>query len=138
MSTWLCYATDLPNGGTITLSNNVVLAVGPGYEEDLVYINNTTYLIDGADECLQAIRKNLKTFLGEWFLDSGYGTPWTQQILIKNPTAASAALKLVISQTIGVQSLTAFNFSFANGVATVTFKVQSEFGPLSGTAEVLQ
>ncbi len=129
----------MPNGGTLTLSNNVVLTVPPGYAEDLVYIYNQPYPIAGADQVLQQIRKNLKTFLGEWFLDSTFGTGWTQRILIKNPTGADAELKRIISGTNGVLSLTAFNYSFNSitGVATVSFSVQSEFGPLSGTVGVL-
>jgi hypothetical protein len=129
----------MPSGGTLYLSNNVVLAVPPGYAEDLVYINNQPYPIDGTDQVLQQIRKNLKTFQGEWFLDATFGTPWTQQILIKNPVGADAAIKAVIAGTDGVLALTAFNYSFnsVTGMATVSFSVQSQFGPLSGVAEVL-
>lgn len=105
--------------------------------EDLVYENNRPVLIDGAEQCLQGIRKNLKTFMGEWFLDLGYGTPWLQQVLVKNPVAADAVLKAAILKSNGVRNLLAFSFSITNGRAVVAFEVQSLFGPLAGQVEVL-
>ena len=127
----------MPNGGTLILSTGP-LVVPAGVSEDLVYINNQPYPIDGADETLQSIRKNLKSLQGEWFLDQNLGTPYTQSILIKNPTVADAMLKNAIAGSVGVLQILAFSYTFnlKTGLITVTFNVQSEQGPLSGVVEV--
>lgn len=137
MSTWLCFPQNMPSGGTIQLSTGP-LVVPAGVEEDLVYINNRPYSIDGADQVLQAIRKNLKSWLGEWFLDTNLGTPWTQLILVHNPTVADAALKAVIAGTNGVIQINSFSYTYnpKAGLITVTFSVQSEEGPIPGVVEV--
>jgi hypothetical protein len=47
------------------------------------------WFIDGADKIAQQIKINLLSFLGEWFLDTTYGVPYLEEILIKNPHMAS-------------------------------------------------
>jgi hypothetical protein len=113
MATWLCDPTT----------------------EELVYKDNRPIAIDGIDQVTQDIRKNLKFFLGEWFLDSNKGTPWKQLILVKNPVAADASLKAVIVGTNGVLQLLAFTFSFNSrtGEVKVNFNVQSKHGPIIST-----
>lgn len=117
MATWLCDPTT----------------------EELVYQNNQPVAIDGIDQTTQSIRKNLKAFLGEWFLNQNFGTPWKQLILVKNPVAADAAIKNVIASTNGVLQILAFTFNFNSftGLVSVSFNVQSEHGPLKGIVEVL-
>lgn len=36
--------------------------------------------VSGAERVAQQIRLHLRTFLGEWFLDTSFGTPWFEQV----------------------------------------------------------
>ena len=49
---------------------------------------NDLVLIDGAERIRQQIKVTLLTFFGEWFLDTTFGIPYLEIILIKNPRRA--------------------------------------------------
>lgn len=49
---------------------------------------NDLVLIDGAERIRQQIKVTLLTFFGEWFLDTTFGVPYLEIILIKNPRRA--------------------------------------------------
>lgn len=49
---------------------------------------NDLVLIDGAERIRQQIKVTLLTFFGEWFLDTTFGVPYFEVILIKNPRRA--------------------------------------------------
>jgi hypothetical protein len=49
---------------------------------------NDLVLIDGAERIAQQIKVTLLTFFGEWFLDTTFGVPYLEIILIKNPNRA--------------------------------------------------
>lgn len=98
---------------------------------DLVIKNNNFAITpDGTQEVAQRLCQNLRTLLGEWFLDSSLGVPYIQSILVKNPTHAPGILKNTITTTEGVQSLLAFSFTLDNQSrgATVTFKCLDIYG----------
>jgi len=69
----------------------------------------TTNLSD--EEIVQSLKQNLKTFLGEWFLDLSIGLPYIQIIFKKGtpPEVIDAALKNVIIKTEGVNTLNRFD-----------------------------
>lgn len=47
--------------------------------------NGDLELVDGAARVAQQIKVTLLAFLGEWFLDTSFGVPYLEQILVKNP-----------------------------------------------------
>lgn len=50
--------------------------------------NRDLVLIDGADQIRQQIKITLLTFLGEWFLDTTFGVPYLERIMVKSPSRA--------------------------------------------------
>lgn len=49
---------------------------------------NDAELVDGLDRIRQQITVTLLTFLGEWFLDTTWGVPYFERIMIKSPNRA--------------------------------------------------
>lgn len=65
----------------------------------------------------QHVRQRLKTFQGEWFLDTVAGVPWLHQILGHgyDPALAEAVVKAEILDTDGVTEITSFSVAFDRG-----------------------
>lgn len=93
-----------------------------------------TYHIRGADLVLQRVRTRLRTFFGEWILDTTVGldfVAWRQQ---KPPdvVAIGAFVQTEIEATEGVERVDDFSGSFAPGEgvdATLTFTGTIVFDP---------
>lgn len=49
---------------------------------------NDAVLVDGQKQIAQQIEITLLTFLGEWFLDTSFGVPYFESILVKAPNRA--------------------------------------------------
>lgn len=62
-------------------------------DHDLLIIDGDLLLIDNQERIAQQIKIHLLTLLGEWFLDTSWGVPYLESILVKNPN-------LVIIKTI--------------------------------------
>lgn len=62
----------------------------------------------------QHAKQRLKTFEGEWFLNSNIGVAWIPQILGSNydPALSESVIKSVIAQTDGVTEITSFSVKF--------------------------
>lgn len=99
---------------------------------DLLIENNDLVLVDAKEAIVQHILQRLRTFLGEWFLDTTIGVPYFQQILIKNPDKAKiqALLLDVIRNTPGVDTLSnyAFGIDTASRVFNVSFRATTTSG----------
>lgn len=54
---------------------------------DLVIDGGTgdVQMVDGARRVAQQIKVTLLLFLGEWFLDTSFGMPYLESVLVKNP-----------------------------------------------------
>jgi len=75
---------------------------------DLAIENNQLVLFEGIDEITQLVCQRLKTFYGEWFLDTSIGIPYFQVILEKNPNPSTIEAIFVkeIIETDGIIELT--------------------------------
>lgn len=107
---------------------------------DLVIQNGALVLFTDAQlEVAQRVTQRLRTFFGEWFLDTTVGVPWIQQIFQKgtNIGIIEALVKQAIVGTPGVLQLTAFNMSLgSNRTATITFQARSVSGNVDVTVTV--
>ena len=52
---------------------------------DIVRRDGDMLLIDNAERVAQQIKIQLLTFYGEWYLDTTWGVPYMEYILVKNP-----------------------------------------------------
>lgn len=90
---------------------------------------NNLRMVDGVDEIKQIIKRNLQTFLGEWFLDTSIGVPWIQEIFSKRASAQNADA-ILIDQVVasrGVISLLRWETS----LDTATRELSVEFRALT-------
>lgn len=89
----------------------------------------------GTNPVNQDIFTRLRTFEGEWFLDTTTGVPWFQLIFAKGTPQASIdnALQAAILETPGVTALLTYSFSLNRGAraATVNFLVDTTAGTIS-------
>tara|TARA_R110002012_G_scaffold265589_2_gene449002 strand:+ start:256 stop:612 length:357 start_codon:yes stop_codon:yes gene_type:complete len=85
-----------------------------GENNDLIIENNELVMIDGSDLVKQLLLQRLKSFRGEWFLDSSLGLPYFQDILKKETSinTVSNIFKDQILGTPGVLELEEFNLDF--------------------------
>lgn len=91
----------------------------------------------GTNNVAQAILTRLRWFLGEWFLNTGGGTPWYQSILKYDSDQAEvdAVIQEVILSTPGVLVLTAYKgeANLPKRFYRVSFTVQTSAGVVSYT-----
>ncbi|AMG45531.1 hypothetical protein AL520_14575 [Achromobacter xylosoxidans] len=64
-----------------------------------------TRMIRGADRVRQQVKVTLLAFLGEWFLDTTFGVPYFEEVLVKNPDR-SAIEAVLRSRILGVPGVT--------------------------------
>jgi hypothetical protein len=78
--------------------------------------------IDRADKVAQQIKMTLLTFLGEWFLDIGFGVPYLEEILIKNPrlTSVESILRAKIKDVPDVEKITSFAMTYNRRARTLS------------------
>jgi len=81
---------------------------------DLVLENNNLVSVNGANEVRQRVLQNLRTFMGEWFLDYSLGVPYFQDVFTKavDRDAVSTVLQASILGSLGVLELLAFSLDF--------------------------
>lgn len=107
---------------------------------DLELSQNKFSIVTGIDEIRQRCIQNLRTFLGEWFLDTTIGVPYFQAILVKNPqeNVVDTFLKNEILSTPGVVELLEYDADFDSSIRTlnVTFKVDTDVGELTISEEI--
>lgn len=111
----------------------------PGYG-DLVILNGDLLRtsdadIEGPDPIMQDCLARLRTFKGEWFMDTRQGLPYFQEILVKRPVLARIELYFIdaILATPGVYRLTRFASTphFATRTLSISFGIQTAKGILT-------
>lgn len=100
------------------------------YYGDSVWRNGPLLIADTTQPFTQTVAQRLsirlKTFEGEWFLDTEYGVPYWQRILGKKPTksAVDQILQQEILEENGVKEITFFSSTLKNRQYTASFKVK--------------
>lgn len=102
---------------------------------DLDLTNSQMTFITGAEAVKQKLLIGLRTFLGEWFLDTRVGLPWYERILVKSPNQADIAVifKRAILSCDGVASVKNLVVSMDNK----TRKLSVSFTAISVTGDVI-
>jgi len=103
---------------------------------DLMVENNNIVFTSGQlEEAAQSIQSRLRTFRGEWFLDTNLGTPWYQEILKKNPnmSVVETELRTVIMETPFVAGLNQFSFELDSRLRTMSVVMQARILNDDGT-----
>ena len=109
--------------------------------KDFLFENGDIVLVTGAEEVRQILLSRLRTFRGEWFLDTTVGVPYFEEILVKDPSIsrADSTLKDIILTTPGVIELQEFTFSYDNSLRQLKLdiKVLAQDGEFFFINEVL-
>jgi hypothetical protein len=99
---------------------------------DLIFKDGDLVLISDAERVAQQIKIKLKSFLGEWFLDTTYGVPYWEDILIKNPSLDHIRniLRQQILDVDDVFAVTALSLTLNNQSRTLTvdFVAETTYG----------
>ena len=86
------------------------------------------------DVVAQRLLIRLRSFQGDWFLDTGYGVPYFQRIL--GHKIKKSAVDLIFQREIlaenGVKELTFFESTFENRKYSLSFRVKVTTGEESG------
>lgn len=71
-------------------------------------------LVRDAEAVGQHVNQRLKTFEGEWFLDTSAGVPWLSEIMGRqfDSVLAETVMKAEIAETHGVVEITEFSVRF--------------------------
>lgn len=97
--------------------SHFALAIYPATND--VYLDSSGNLatVQDAHAVGQHVRQRLKTFSGEWFLDTTIGVPWLSEILGEGyaPALAEAVVKSEILDTDGVAAIESFGVGFERG-----------------------
>ena len=101
-------------------------------DHDILIKDGDLLLIDNAERVAQQIKVKLLTFLGEWFLDTTWGVPYLEYILVKQPN--QELIKQILSEQIlsvdDVKSLNALELDYQVKVRTliINYEVSTEYG----------
>lgn len=104
---------------------------------DLAVESSNGVLVDGAARVKQQIKVTLKTWLGEYFLDTTFGVPYLESILVKSPsrTEIEAVLRNRINDVPGVTRVTSMQLDIdrERRQLQVAFKAATDEGLIADT-----
>lgn len=85
-----------------------------------------------AESVAQNVVTRLRTFKGEWFLDTDFGVAWFQSILVKpsNIPLSEALIKAMIIATDGVDQIKSFSLTVnsAKRIASLSVSLTTIYG----------
>lgn len=104
-----------------------------GADHDLrIGRNGDLLLVDGAARVAQQVKITLLMFLGEWFMDTDFGVPYIESILVKNPkmAAINAILRARIIDVPGVNRILTLTPTFDRPARAlrVVFEIDTTYG----------
>jgi hypothetical protein len=112
-----------------------------GSDQDLALVNGDLALCTFENEIPQLIKRRLRFFQGEWFLDESLGVPYFEEILVKNPSpiAVDGIFKRTIVETPGVIDLLSFDMDYDGPTRkfTLSFEARSVNGTLVFNEEIV-
>ena len=118
---------------------SVDLQLSPDHDLALDLLGRAT-LVDGAARVRQQIKVTLLAFMGEWFLDTSFGVPYFDQVLVKTPDRAAieAVFRARILDVPGVSRVVrlALAVDRERRVLSVEFEAESAQGLAAGTVEL--
>ena len=100
---------------------------------DPVVENGAFVIVEDGDAVVEMIRRRVRIFKGEWFLDIDRGPDWRNNILVKNPdpSIVAAELKTAIADVPGFIRFHSFALTIGSDrVLTVTFEAMFDSGPI--------
>jgi hypothetical protein len=105
---------------------------------DIVFVNGKATVTQTQSEIVaQRLNIKLKTFLGEWFLDTSIGVPYFQQIFgkVRNKSTIDVIFQNIIAKDEGVVEIKKFESSLdgAGRNYTMTFTVRVSDGSTATT-----
>lgn len=96
--------------------------------------------IEGADRVAQSIEIRLRTFLGDWFLDTTHGVPYFEDILKKvaNLALIESILRAQILDVRGVRAIASFEMQIDPRlrICTVNYSAESNEGLVRGSLNI--
>lgn len=95
-------------------------------------------LVEGSEYVAQKIRQVLLFIKGEWFADLNLGTPWFEEILIKNPSLEliRGIIRDKVKGVPGVTSVPVIDLSLTGRTLAISFTAKTKFGDISDTLQV--
>ncbi|ODA00583.1 hypothetical protein A7P25_21875 [Achromobacter xylosoxidans] len=97
-------------------------------------------LIDGAAKVAQQIKVTLLAFLGEWFLDTSFGVPYFEEVLMKAPNRAAveAAFRARIGDVPGVSRVRRLGLEIDHGrrLLRVSYEADTSAGLLAQVVDL--
>ena len=107
----------------------------------VVLENNNLALSSGIDDIAQDVQTRLKTFLGEWYLDTRIGVPYYSRILGQKPQIGliKGVFRDTIMTTPGIIRITQLDLTYEGATrgVIVRFKADTTAGPLNYNRELI-
>ena len=93
---------------------HIGLAIDPATNDLFLAPDGNLATVADALAVGQHVRQRLKTFEGEWFLDTSAGVPWLDEVLGRQPDTviAEALIKAEILETVGITGISSFSIRF--------------------------
>lgn len=107
-------------------------------QNDIIWVNGPLQKEDTTQSQVEVTGQRLKillqSWLGEWFLDTTYGIPYSQRIIAIKQTS-KASTDLILQQKVlsdaGVKEIISWNSTFVNRKYSLVFQIRVIDGTIS-------